>query len=73
MSVLRDAASHILKMFAGDAVVTKGVLLAVSVAGLLTRYAIVQPLVAGGLLLFGVVAVLAVSVLIAARPRRPFT
>jgi hypothetical protein len=70
MNILREAAGGLLKMFVDDAWLTGGVLAVVSLAGFLTKYAGVPPLVGGAVLFLGCVAVLVASVVLSARRHR---
>jgi len=70
MSVVREVAGSLLKMFVGDAVLTVGILTVVSLAGLLTRSGMVPPLLGGAVLFFGSIAVLLASVVLSSRRLR---
>jgi hypothetical protein len=70
MNILREAAGGLLKMFVDDAWLAGGILAVVSVAGWLTKYAAVPPLVGGAILFLGCIAVLVASVVLSARRHR---
>ena len=72
MNILREVAGELLKMFVGDTWLTVGILIVVSLAGLLTGSGAVPPLVGGAILFFGCIVVLVASVVLAGlRLRRP--
>ena len=66
MNILRDVFGELYKMFIGDAWLTGGILAVVSLAGCLTRYGAVPPLVGGAILALGCIAVLVASVVLSA-------
>ena len=68
MSILRDVAGGLLKMFVDDAWLTAGILLVVSLTGLLANAGAV-PLLRGAILFLGSIAVLLTSVVLSARRR----
>jgi hypothetical protein len=70
MNLLREVAGGLLKMFVGDAWLTIGILAVVSLAGWLTGYGGVPPLVGGVVLFLGCIVVLVASVVLSARGRR---
>jgi hypothetical protein len=70
MNILREVAGGLIKMFLGDAWLTAGILTVVSLAGWLTGYGAVPPLVGGAILFLGCIVVLVVSVLLSARGHR---
>jgi hypothetical protein len=67
MHILREVAGELLKMFVADAWLAAGILTVVSVAGLLTILGGVPPLIGGAILFLGCIAVLMMSVALAAR------
>jgi hypothetical protein len=70
MNILREVAGGLLKMFVGDYWLTVGILIVVSVAGLLKGSCAVPPLFGGVILFLGCIVVLVASVMIAKwRPR----
>ena len=69
MSILREVAAGLLKMFVGDAWLTIGILSVVSLTTLLTGSGAVDPLLAGALLFLGCIAVLIGSIGYYARHR----
>ena len=70
MSVLRELASELCKMFVGDGWLTGGILTVVSLTGWLTGRGAVPPLVGGAILLLGCIVVLMGSVVLSARAYR---
>jgi len=62
MNFLHDAAGALVKMFVGDAWLSVGVLIIVSLTGLVTESGVVPPLVGGAILFLGCIVVLVVSV-----------
>ena len=70
MSMLRDVAGELLKMFASDLWLAVGILSVVSLTGLLTRSGVVPPLLGGIILLLGCIFTLLASVLLYARRHR---
>ena len=70
MSIVRDVAAGLLKMFVGDAWLTVGILTVVSLTGLLTTSGAVQPLLGGAILFLGCIAVLLASVVLPGRRLR---
>ena len=66
MSILRDVAGGLLKMFVDDAWLTAGILLVVSLTGLLANAGAV-PLLRGAILFLGSIAAVLTSVVLAAR------
>ena len=68
MSILRDVAGGLLKMFVDDAWLTAGILLVVSLTGLLANAGAV-PLLRGAILFLGSIVVLLASVVLSARRR----
>jgi uncharacterized membrane protein YhaH (DUF805 family) len=69
MNILRDVAGGLLKMFVSDAWMTVGILAVVSLTDLVANAGAI-PLVAGAILLFGSIAVLATSLALGARRSR---
>ena len=67
MNVLRDVAEGLLKMFVGDAVLTTGILIVVTLTGSLTRSAAVPPPYGGAILFFGSIMVLVASIVLSSR------
>jgi len=70
MNFLHDAAGALVKMFVGDAWLSVGVLIIVSLTGLVTESGVVPPLVGGAILFLGCIVVLVVSVVRADRRLR---
>ena len=70
MNVVRELAGSVLKMFVGDAVLTVGILIVVSLVGSLTRSGTVSSVFGGAVLFFGSIAVLMASVLSSSRRLR---
>jgi uncharacterized membrane protein YhaH (DUF805 family) len=70
MNILREVAAGLLKMFVGDAWLTVGILMVVSLTALLTRSGAVPSLVGGAILFLGCIVVLVASVVLAARRHR---
>ena len=70
MTVLREVAGELYKMFIGDAWSTGGILSTVLVTGALKGYRVVPPLVGGAILFLGCIAVLVASVVLSARRHR---
>jgi len=70
MNFLHDAAGALVKMFVGDAWLSVGVLIIVSLTGLVTESGVVPPLVGGAILFLGCIVVLVVSVVYADRRLR---
>ncbi len=69
MSILRDIGSELRKMFVADAWLAAGILVVVSLTGLLTRSGAVPSLAGGALLLIGCLIVLVASVALHVRRR----
>jgi len=67
MSMLREIAGGLLKMFVGDAWLTVGVLTVVSLTGLLMRAGAVPPVFGGAILFAGSIVVLVASVMLHGR------
>jgi uncharacterized membrane protein YhaH (DUF805 family) len=70
MNILREVAGELLKMFVGDAWLTIGILIVVSVTGSLTGSGAAPPLLGGAILFLGCIVVLVASVVVAARRHR---
>ena len=70
MNILREVAGELLKMFVGDVWLTVGILIVVSLTGLLTGSGVVPPLVGGAVLFLGCIVVLVASVLLTGRRHR---
>lgn len=70
MNILRDVRSELLKMFVGDAWLAIGILIVVTLTGLLTGSGIVHPQFGGVLLFLGCIVVLVGSVVLHARRQR---
>jgi hypothetical protein len=70
MSLMREVAYGLLKMFVADASLVIGIFAVVSLTGVLTRYAAVSALFGGAMLSVGCVIVLVTSVLVASRASR---
>lgn len=70
MNILRDVGSGLFKMFVGDAWLTIGVLIVVTLTGLLTRSNAVHPLSGGAALFLGCIVVLVGSGVLHARRQR---
>jgi len=70
MNILRDVAGELVKMFIGDAWLTVGILIVVSLTGVLMGPGAVPPLVGGAILFLGCIAVLVASVVLAGRRHR---
>jgi FtsH-binding integral membrane protein len=62
MNILREVAGELLNMFVGDVALTVGILIVVSLTGLLTRLDAVPPLFGGAILFLGCIIVLVASV-----------
>jgi hypothetical protein len=72
MNILREVAGELLKMFAGDAWLTVGILTVVSLTGLLTESGAVPPLLGGTILFLGCIVILVARVVLSGRRlRRP--
>ena len=70
MNILREVAGGLLKMFVGDAWLTVGILVVVSLTGLLTGSGAMRPMVGGALLFSGCIVVLVASVAFYGRRHR---
>jgi hypothetical protein len=70
MSVVREVASELCKMFVGDAWLTGGILIVVSLTAGLVGYRVVPPLIGGAILFLGCCVVLVASVARSARGHR---
>jgi len=70
MSVLRELASELCKMFVGDAWLTAGILIVVSLTACLVGYRVAPPRIGGAILFLGCCVVLVASVARSARGLR---
>jgi hypothetical protein len=70
MSMLREVAGELRKMFVGDGWLTGGILTVVSLTSWLTGRGAVPPLVGGAILFLGCIVVLVGSVVLSARGHR---
>jgi heme A synthase len=70
MNIFREVGGELFKMFVGDAGLTVGILMVVSLTGLLTGLNAVPLPIAGALLFLGCVVVLVASVALAGRRYR---
>lgn len=70
MNLLRELVGGLLKMFVADAWLAGGIVAVVLLAGGLTRYGAVPPLVGGAILFLGCIGVLVASVVLSARGQR---
>jgi uncharacterized membrane protein YhaH (DUF805 family) len=70
MTIVREIAGGVLKMFVGDVWLTVAILTVVSLTGLLTTAGAVQPLFGGAILFLGCIAALVASVALARRRHR---
>ena len=70
MNIFREVAGELLKMFVGDAGLTVGILIVVSLTGLLAELNAVPPLFGGAVLFLGCIFVLVASVALSSRRAR---
>jgi len=70
MTMLREVAGGVYKMFVSDAWSTGGILGVVSLTAALKGYGVVPPLVGGAILFFGCIAVLVAGVVLSGRRGR---
>ena len=69
MTILRELAAELIGMFFGETRLAAALLALVATTGLLIDFAGLDHLMGGAMLLFGSLALLVVSVCLAARPR----
>jgi hypothetical protein len=70
MTILKDVLAELFGMFVGDARLTVAILAVVATAAALIDLLSVDPLIGGGVLLFGCLAVVIAGVTLAARRQR---